>query len=104
MLMTGFGAGVPSKAPFPVMVPAVAASSFFASGAAAGDEGLEDLLLSDPHADIAASRAASAIAWYLRNITFYRYHSLGAGGLGLRQGAAVNAARHPGTPSPMPRP
>ncbi len=63
MLMTGFGAGVPSKATFPVMVAAVAASTFFASGAAAGDEGLEDLLLSDPHADIAASRAASAIAW-----------------------------------------
>jgi hypothetical protein len=71
ILLTGFGGGVPSRTTFPVIEAAVDASTFFASGAAAGDAGLAVVLLSEPpHAAIVASRAAHAIAVYLRDITF----------------------------------
>ncbi len=71
IVMTGLGGGVPSRSTFPVIVAAVDASTFFASGAAAGDAGLAEVLLSEPpHAVIVASRAAHASAVYLRDITF----------------------------------
>jgi hypothetical protein len=69
ILITGFTGGVPSKTTLPTMVAAVDGSTFFASGAALGAEGLADLLLSEPHAATEASSTAYAIALYGRVIT-----------------------------------
>jgi hypothetical protein len=50
-------------------------STFLASGAAAGDEGSADLLLSDPlHAAHAAASAAHTTSFRTCTITFHGYH------------------------------
>ena len=63
ILMTALGLGVPSNVTLPVIYAAVDSSTFFASGAAAGEEGSADLLASLHAAAVAASTAASATAW-----------------------------------------
>src|SRR3954468_17070277 len=63
VLITGLSGGVPSKRTLPVIVPAVAASTLVAPGAALGDAGWADLLWSPPlHAAIAAATATHANA------------------------------------------
>src|SRR6266545_1382577 len=63
ILITGFSGALPSSRTLPVMFAAVDESTFFASGAAAGEEGLADLLLSDPpHAASPARNAPHANA------------------------------------------
>ena len=59
--MLAFCGGVPSNAILPVIVAAVEASTFFASGAAFGDEGLADSLLLVPPQAAAPSSAAKTI-------------------------------------------
>src|SRR5262245_40270397 len=72
ILMTGFCGGVPSSTTLPVMVAAVEASTFLASGAGAGTEGADDLCEQAP---IAVISATVAIALETRNITFHEYHA-----------------------------
>jgi hypothetical protein len=57
MLSGRFGGSCPSTRTFPLISPAVAMSTFFASGAAAGADGSADLFCPPPHA--AATMKAS---------------------------------------------
>lgn len=67
MILVGAG-GVPSRTTLPVIVDAVVESTFFASGAGAMD-GVEDVLLPEPHAEKAPSAASAANTLKQRDIT-----------------------------------